>query len=43
MTFITDTSMLSDYMDSYILEIKLKKYINTHLGAVSSAGRALPF
>ena len=43
MTFITDTSMLFNYIDSYILEINLKKYSNTDLGAVSSAGRALPF
>ena len=43
MTFITDKSMLSNYMYSYILEINLKKYSNTLFGAVSSAGRALPF
>ena len=43
MTFITDTSMLFKYRQSYILEINLKKYSNTDLGAVSSAGRALPF
>ena len=43
MTFITDTSMLFNYVHSYILEINLKKYSNTDLGAVSSAGRALPF
>ena len=35
--------MLSNYMYSYILEINLKKYSNTLFGAVSSAGRALPF
>ena len=35
--------MLSNYMESYILEINLKKYRNTILGAVSSVGRALPF
>ena len=43
MTFIPDTSKLSHYMQSYILEKNLKKYSNTNLGAVSSAGRALPF
>ena len=43
MFFIRDTSMLSKNMECYILEINLKKYSNTHLGAVSSAGRALPF
>ena len=43
MTFITDTSMLFSYVQSYILEINLKKYSNTEFGAVSSAGRALPF
>ena len=30
-------------MHTYTLEINLKKYSNTVLGAVSSAGRALPF
>ena len=35
--------MLYKYIQSYILEINLKKYSNTNLGAVSSAGRALPF
>ena len=43
MTFIIATSMLYKYIQSYILEINLKKYSNTDLGAVSSAGRALPF
>ena len=43
MNFIIDTSMLSNYMLSYTLEVNLKKYSNTDLGAVSSAGRALPF
>ncbi len=43
MYFIRDTSMLFSYMQPYILEINLKKYSNTDLGAVSSAGRALPF
>ena len=35
--------MLFSDIQSYTLEINLKKYSNTHLGAVSSAGRALPF
>ena len=35
--------MLYKYIQSYILEINLKKYSNTYLRAVSSAGRALPF
>ena len=43
MSFITDTSMLYKNIQSYMLEINLKKYSNTYLGAVSSAGRALPF
>ena len=43
MSFITDTSTLFNYMQSYILEINLKKYSNTELGADSSAGRAHPF
>ena len=30
-------------MQTYTLEINLKKYSNTVLRAVSSAGRALPF
>ena len=30
-------------MHTYTLEINLKEYSNTGLGAVSSVGRALPF
>ncbi len=43
MFFITNISMLFSYITSYRLEINLKKYSNTVLWAVSSAGRALPF
>ena len=35
--------MLFRFRHSYTLEISLKKYSNTVLRAVSSAGRALPF
>ena len=35
--------MLFSSLEAYILEINLKKYSNTVLGAVSSVGRALPF
>ena len=35
--------MLFSFKQSYTLEINLKKYSNTALGAVSSVGRALPF
>ena len=43
MLFTINTSTLSSFVKTYILEINLKKYSNTDLGAVSSAGRALPF
>ena len=35
--------MLFNNMQAYTLEKISKKYSNTVLGAVSSAGRALPF
>ena len=43
MFFIINILTLSSYMQAYTLEINLKKYSNTDLRAVSSAGRALPF
>ena len=43
MFFIINISVLSSYMQAYTLEINLKEYSNTVLGAVSSVGRALPF
>ena len=43
MFFIINTLTLYSLIQTYTLEINLKKYRNTVLGAVSSAGRALPF
>ena len=43
MLYIINILMLFNTIQSYTLEINLKEYSNTDLGAVSSAGRALPF